>query len=102
VQLVLDVGDAAAALAHWPEHSIDAWFFDGFSPAKNPEMWSEPVLRAAARASRPGATFATYTSAGWVRRGLRRAGFEVRRVPGFGRKREMLVGRRDTPSAAPG
>jgi tRNA 5-methylaminomethyl-2-thiouridine biosynthesis bifunctional protein len=93
VQLQLDIYDVAAALPRWPAHGIDAWFLDGFAPAKNPAMWSDAVLAEVARASRPGASFAAYTSAGGVRRGLQRAGFELRRVPGFGRKREMLVGR---------
>lgn len=92
VQLQLDLDDVAAALPRWAAHSIDAWFLDGFAPATNPAMWSEPVLAEVARTARPGATLATYTSAGWVRRGLQRAGFQVRRVPGFGSKREMLVG----------
>jgi tRNA 5-methylaminomethyl-2-thiouridine biosynthesis bifunctional protein len=72
---------------------VDAWFLDGFSPAKNPEMWSEPVLMNIARASKRKATLATYTSAGWVRRGLQQVGFEVERVTGFGSKREMVRGR---------
>jgi tRNA 5-methylaminomethyl-2-thiouridine biosynthesis bifunctional protein len=92
VQLRLDLDDVAAALPHWADAGIDAWFLDGFAPAKNPAMWSEPVLAQVARTSSPGATLATYTCAGWVRRGLQHAGFEVKRVPGFGRKREMLVG----------
>jgi len=92
VQLRLDIDDVAAALPRWAAHSIDAWCLDGFAPARNPAMWSAPVLVEVARASRSGATLATYTSAGWVRRGLQRAGFQVRRAPGFGSKREMLIG----------
>ena len=72
--------------------SIDAWFLDGFSPARNPEMWTQQVFGSIVRASRPGATFATYTCAGWVRRGLEQAGFQVSKLPGFGLKREMLRG----------
>lgn len=92
VRLTLALGDVAEVLPQLQDGAVDAWFLDGFSPAKNPEMWSEPVLAQLARASRAGATLATYTSAGWVRRGLQQAGFEVERVPGFGRKREMLRG----------
>lgn len=92
VRLTLAIGDVAEALPQLQDGVVDAWFLDGFSPAKNPEMWSEPVLAQLARASRSGATLATYTSAGWVRRGLQQAGFEVERVPGFGRKREMVCG----------
>ena len=70
---------------------FDAWFLDGFSPLRNPEMWSEKVFREVAGASRPGATLATFSAAGSVRRGLAAAGFVPERRPGFGRKREMLA-----------
>ena len=91
IRLTLVIGDVAEAL---PEicGGIDAWFLDGFSPARNPEMWTQPVFGNVARASRPGATFATYTCVGWVRRGLEQAGFQVSKSPGFGPKREMLQG----------
>ncbi|SEO74674.1 bifunctional tRNA (5-methylaminomethyl-2-thiouridine)(34)-methyltransferase MnmD/FAD-dependent 5-carboxymethylaminomethyl-2-thiouridine(34) oxidoreductase MnmC [Nitrosovibrio sp. Nv6] len=91
VRLTLVISDVTEAL---PEicGSIDAWFFDGFSPARNPEMWTQQVFQGVLRASRPGATFATYTSAAATRRGLAQSGFEVSKSPGFGRKREMLQG----------
>jgi tRNA 5-methylaminomethyl-2-thiouridine biosynthesis bifunctional protein len=92
VRLTLAVTDVDEALPQLPAGSVDAWFLDGFSPARNPEMWSDAVLSNMARASCAGATYATYTSAGWVRRGLQQAGFAVERVRGFGRKREMLRG----------
>ena len=92
VRLTLALGDVAWVLPQLPGGAIDAWLLDGFSPAKNAEMWSEEVLSGIARASRPAATLATYTSAGWVRRGLLQAGFAVERVPGYGHKREMLRG----------
>lgn len=71
---------------------IDAWYLDGFAPAKNPDMWSEAVFTRMRAASREGASFATFTAASAVRRGLEAAGFDVVKVPGFGRKREMLRG----------
>lgn len=71
---------------------VDAWFLDGFAPAKNPEMWSETVFREMARLSRTGTAFATFTAAGTVRRGLEQAGFAVEKRSGFGRKRDMLAG----------
>ncbi|KIO49029.1 bifunctional tRNA (5-methylaminomethyl-2-thiouridine)(34)-methyltransferase MnmD/FAD-dependent 5-carboxymethylaminomethyl-2-thiouridine(34) oxidoreductase MnmC [Nitrosospira sp. NpAV] len=91
VRLTLAIGDVAESL---PEihHGVDAWFLDGFSPARNPEMWTQQVFESVVRASRPGATFATYTCAGGVRRGLEEAGFQVSKLPGFGSKREMLKG----------
>jgi tRNA 5-methylaminomethyl-2-thiouridine biosynthesis bifunctional protein len=91
VMLTLAVGDAAERLAELAGR-CDAWFLDGFAPAKNPEMWSDAVLRAIAGHSFSGATFATYTAAGAVRRGLEAAGFRVEKRAGFGRKREMLAG----------
>ena len=95
VRLELDVDDVASALRAWPAATIQAWFLDGFAPAKNPEMWSDTVLEQVARASAQGATLSTYTSAGWVRRGLQAVGFAMQRVPGHGRKRQMLIGRRE-------
>lgn len=95
VQLTLLLGEAAVQLARVPTPAdglVDAWFLDGFSPAKNSGIWNENVYRAIARLTRCGGTLATYTSAGAVRRGLGDVGFEIRKVPGFGRKREMTVG----------
>jgi len=93
VRLTLACADVDEALPQLPASSVDAWFLDGFSPAKNPEMWGESVLTNIARTSRDGSTLATYTSAGWIRRGLQQVGFEVEKVEGFGRKREMTCGR---------
>lgn len=81
-------GDARATLPAW-DGAADAWFLDGFSPAKNPELWGEDLMRAVARHTAPGGTIATYTAAGHVRRALEAAGFAVARVPGYGRKRHM-------------
>ena len=80
---------------------VDAWFLDGFAPAKNPEMWNDNLFSAMARLVRPGGTFATFTCAGFVRRGLKEAGFSVQKVKGFGRKREMLVGVMEQDNASP-
>jgi tRNA 5-methylaminomethyl-2-thiouridine biosynthesis bifunctional protein len=96
VTLTLGLGDARELL-ELCEAEVDAWFLDGFSPAKNPEMWSEAVLRQVARVSTKGATAATFTVAGDVRRGLEAAGFSVEKRPGYGRKREMLTARIDAP-----
>lgn len=69
----------------------DVWYLDGFSPAKNPEMWSEQLFAKIAKNSRNGATCSTYTAAGFVKRNLKNAGFLVDKVSGHGKKREMLV-----------
>ncbi len=97
-EVVLDLwwGDVTAVLedlGHARTPLVDAWYLDGFAPARNPAMWHVSLWPAIAALSRPEATFATFTAAGAVRRGLGEAGFEVRKVPGFGRKREQLCGR---------
>lgn len=71
---------------------VDCWFLDGFTPAKNPDMWSETVFQQMARLSKNGATYATFTAAGDVRRGLEAAGFSVQKQKGFGHKRDMIAG----------
>jgi len=87
-QLTVISGDARQTVPYWSERA-DAWYLDGFSPAKNPELWGRDLLRAVAGHTAPGGTAATYTAAGFVRRGLQDAGFHVTRAPGFGRKRHM-------------
>ncbi len=85
-------GDARQSLPAWAGQA-DAWFLDGFAPAKNPELWDPALLAEVARRTAPGGTFATYTAAGHVRRALAAAGFAVARLPGYGRKRHMTAGR---------
>jgi len=98
VTLDLHFGDTSERLALL-DGRVDAWFLDGFAPAKNPEMWQPALFAAMAARSRPGATLATFTCAGVVKRGLAAAGFSWRKVPGFGRKREMLAGEIAEPAA---
>lgn len=85
------LGDARQTLPDWPGRA-DAWYLDGFSPARNPELWSADLMAAVARHTAPGGSFATYTAAGHVRRALQAAGFQVDRRPGHGRKRHMTAG----------
>ncbi len=85
------IGDARKTLPGWGGRA-DAWFLDGFSPARNPDLWAPDLMAEVARHTAPGGTFATYTAAGHVRRGLEAAGFAVSRMPGFGRKRHMSAG----------
>ncbi|MGF1651041.1 MAG: tRNA (5-methylaminomethyl-2-thiouridine)(34)-methyltransferase MnmD [Hyphomicrobiaceae bacterium] len=93
VCLRVHVGDARATLpSAGLTDSIDAWYLDGFSPAKNPELWGVDLLTHVFRTTRAGGTFSTYTAAGWVRRNLANAGFEVRKVKGYAAKRERLSG----------
>lgn len=105
VALTLIFDDVHDALPQM-DAAVDAWFLDGFTPAKNPDMWTPDLFAGMARLSAPGATFATFTAAGDVKRGLQAAGFDVRKQKGFGHKRDMLAGTytgqgRRVPSARP-
>lgn len=91
VVLTLFFGDIAEGL---PQLSLaaDAFYLDGFAPAKNPQMWEPRLLRHLGRLAAPGATLATWSVAAPVREALQGAGFAVEKRPGFGTKREMLAG----------
>ena len=93
VTLTLVLGDARDTL---PAQNLaaDAWFLDGFSPAKNPELWGEGLMTEVGRHTKSGGTAATYTAAGHVRRALADAGFDVTRIAGYGRKRHMTRARK--------
>ncbi|WP_192983241.1 bifunctional tRNA (5-methylaminomethyl-2-thiouridine)(34)-methyltransferase MnmD/FAD-dependent 5-carboxymethylaminomethyl-2-thiouridine(34) oxidoreductase MnmC [Pseudomonas sp. EggHat1] len=91
VVLTLLIGDAREQLPLL-DARIDAWFLDGFNPAKNPEMWTPELFAELARLSAANATLGTFSSAGVVRRALNEAGFQMRRVPGLGKKWEVLKG----------
>ncbi|RXZ44188.1 bifunctional tRNA (5-methylaminomethyl-2-thiouridine)(34)-methyltransferase MnmD/FAD-dependent 5-carboxymethylaminomethyl-2-thiouridine(34) oxidoreductase MnmC [Crenobacter cavernae] len=96
VTLTLMIGDALERYAEL-DGEVDAWFLDGFTPSRNPEMWRPELFFLMAEKSAPGASFATFTSASFVRRGLADAGFAVEKVPGYGHKREMSHGVLTTP-----
>ena len=97
--LTLDIwlGDASASLASLGFDSairrpyIDVWFLDGFAPSRNESLWAESIFNQMQRLSHAGTTAATYSCAGIVKRGLQSQGFVIKKVKGFGRKREMLT-----------
>lgn len=98
IRLDLWFGDIKEMLPQVPHPAtglVDAWYLDGFSPAKNPEMWTQDLFDDLARLARPDATLSTFTCAGFVRRGLIAAGFAMKKVKGHGSKREMLAGVRE-------
>ncbi len=95
-----DINETLSQLDDSANGKVDAWFLDGFAPAKNPEMWTQALFTGMARLARPGCTLATFTAAGFVRRGLEEAGFSMHKRKGFGRKRDMLVGEILTPTSA--
>jgi tRNA 5-methylaminomethyl-2-thiouridine biosynthesis bifunctional protein len=72
-------------------HKTDIWYLDGFSPAKNPDMWTDPLFSQISRLSTRGhTTLSSFTSAGFVRRALQAQGFDIKKHSGFGKKREMI------------
>lgn len=86
----LVIGDARQTVRDW-QGQADAWFLDGFAPARNPELWEPALLQDVVRHMAPGGTAATYSAAGHVRRALADAGLVVERVAGYGRKRHMTT-----------
>ncbi len=89
IRLTLLFGPAEEMLAQ-VHGRVDSWFLDGFTPAKNPQMWTDEVFSHIAKLSAPNAHLASYSVAGIVRRGLQKVGFDVQKHPGYGRKRERL------------
>lgn len=91
VSLELLIGDSAELLVG-SNVKVDGWYMDGFAPKKNPDMWSDEIFKQMRRLSNRGARMATFTAAGFVRRGLKAAGFDMIKRTGYGKKREMLAG----------
>ena len=98
ISLTLLYGEAEQCWSLF-QHPVDAWFLDGFAPACNPDMWQPALFAEMARLSRPGTTLATFTAAGFVRRGLQESGFVMNKKKGFGHKRHMLTG--EIPHGSP-
>ncbi|MFV0478623.1 MAG: bifunctional tRNA (5-methylaminomethyl-2-thiouridine)(34)-methyltransferase MnmD/FAD-dependent 5-carboxymethylaminomethyl-2-thiouridine(34) oxidoreductase MnmC [Parahaliea sp.] len=92
-----EAGAALADMADAEQTRVDAWYLDGFAPARNAAMWDQQLLTTIGRLSHEDATVATFTAAGSVRRALQNAGFEMHKSRGFGRKREQLQGRLKGP-----
>lgn len=89
VHLLLAFGDVQVWLPQWVAE-VDAFFLDGFAPARNAAMWQPRVFAQLSRIAAPGATAATWSSARVVREGLAGAGFTLQRCAGFDGKRERI------------
>ncbi len=87
-----DIKDSMPMVPTLENGIVDAWFLDGFAPSKNPEMWNQALFNNMAKLAKDDCTCATFTAAGFVRRGLIDAGFDMKKVKGFGTKREMIAG----------
>jgi len=89
-----DVAENLPQLGDYMNSKIDAWFLDGFAPSKNPDMWNEQLYQQMFRFTKQQGTFATFTAASAVRKGLESAGFNIKKRKGFGKKRECLSGQK--------
>lgn len=87
-----DVHDVLPKIENKPQGLVDSWFLDGFAPSKNPKMWTQGLFENMALLSKNQCHFATFTTAGHVKHGLREAGFEVQKQPGFRHKGDILTG----------
>jgi len=95
VTLKIIIDDATSGLTNIDSSKkglVDAWYLDGFSPAKNPEMWTESLFSQIGRLSKQQASIATFTVAGFVKRHLQRIGFRTIKKSYIGHKHEMLTG----------
>lgn len=102
--LLLGLGDVAELLPGL-QAAVDAFYLDGFTPARNPQMWHGPMLSRINRLATPEATAATWSSARVVRDALTQAQFEVKKRPGENGKWNTTVARhrpRFIHPAAPG
>ena len=87
-----DIAETLPSLHVYDSGLFDCWYLDGFSPSKNPEMWQQSLFQLISLSCKKNASFATFTAASFVRKGLISAGFDVQKRKGFGKKREMLIG----------
>ncbi|WP_281648399.1 bifunctional tRNA (5-methylaminomethyl-2-thiouridine)(34)-methyltransferase MnmD/FAD-dependent 5-carboxymethylaminomethyl-2-thiouridine(34) oxidoreductase MnmC [Parendozoicomonas sp. Alg238-R29] len=91
IHLTLIIADIHDALPNI-EGQVNAWFLDGFAPSKNPDMWQPELFQNMVAKSTPNASYSTFTVAQMVRHGIADAGLTMTRVPGFGKKREIIRG----------
>ncbi len=96
--LTIVKAEALEGVSGWHKKA-HAWYLDGFSPQCNPDMWSSQLMAEVYAHTHDTGTFATYTSAGWVRRNLQSSGFAVKKISGHGTKRHMLTGVRERASS---
>lgn len=70
---------------------FDAWYLDGFTPKKNPDVWQADLLHIMALLSRKETTLSSYSGAAIVKQNLQVAGFNILKKKGFTQKRSMLT-----------
>lgn len=91
VLLSLGVGDARPMLRAHRHFEADSIFLDGFSPARNPDMWSLEAVKNVSRFARRGTRLATWTVARALRDHLEQSGYQVQKLAGLPPKRDRLA-----------
>ncbi len=87
-----DAAESFSTLKTGRSGLVDAWYLDGFSPTKKPDIWSEQLFTQIGRLSKPQASITTFTVAGFVKRHLQQVGFRVEKKSCSGNKNQMLSG----------
>jgi len=85
VKINLMLGDARVMI-NSIEPGFDAVFFDPFSPAKQPDLWTAEFMKDVYETMNSGAILSTYSYARMVRDNLKEAGFIVKDGPIIGRR----------------
>ncbi len=103
IRLLLLYGQAEQVLPQ-ADFQAQAWYLDGFTPARNAGLWSPAVFAQIARLSAPGARLATFSAARMVKDALAGAGADWQLRPGFQGKRNCLqaafAGKLEPPASA--
>tara|TARA_Y100000739_G_scaffold222958_1_gene225153 strand:- start:449 stop:1123 length:675 start_codon:yes stop_codon:yes gene_type:complete len=73
-------------------NKFDIIYYDAFSPNKQPEMWTENILKKCYKKLNKNGLFVTYCSKGNVKRILCKLNFKVEKIQGPLGKREMIRG----------
>lgn len=90
VSLTLAFG-CASRMAGELRAGVNAYFFDGFAPRRNPDCWSDAGLAALARLGVAGATAVAAVTDDEAVAALARAGFTVRRLEAGAERPAMLT-----------
>ncbi|MFH1770752.1 MAG: MnmC family methyltransferase [archaeon] len=90
VDLKIIYGDARETIKK-VKGEFDVCFFDPFSPAKHPHMWTEEFFKAVAEKLKVGGVLSTYSCATHVRINMVRAGFDPKDGPCIGRRAPSTI-----------
>jgi tRNA U34 5-methylaminomethyl-2-thiouridine-forming methyltransferase MnmC len=87
ISFKLFLGDARERVREVEGFDADAIFHDGFSPYKNPELWTLDFLALLTKLLKRDGVWVSYTSSLAVRKALKLLGFNLQSTSPVGRKR---------------